>query len=364
VPAITSATITAFYLFDVAEQIDLGRLRTAIGGRATDARLPTKVTAPSSLQYTTPPVVVDGQSIDIHDVDGFSLRVKFFDYGILSLALSRPFAGEWPELIGLGQIYLENEELEQRAETIARHLLERFAASLTDARTTFLTEDYLVYSVASLETRTTADELIAARADEIALLVNGEHQMLSPQQREETLRGRLSYLADDLVVPTWNAAFVYDTDAGVQAALEIIEFANSQLLEFRSYDERLDLELGRIYAQLHERRGFAWFAGRRYVAATRRLHTLFIDVNEITDRTENTLKMVGDIYAARLFTLVGSRLGLAQWKASVEDKLKTLDDIYHFAVEQVGISRGHFLELTIVLILVLELVLFFLGIMR
>jgi hypothetical protein len=363
VPSITSATITAFYLFDVAEQIDLGRLRAAIGERATDARLPTKVTAPSSLQYTTPPVVVDGQSIDLHDVDGFRLRVKFFDYGILSLALSRPFAGEWPELIGLGQIYLENETLEQRAETITRHLVERFAASLTDARTTFLTEDYLVYAVTALERPTTADELIAARANEIALLVNGEHQTLSSQQREETLKGRISYLADDLVVPTWNAAFVYDTDAGVQAALEIIEFANSQLLEFRSYDERLDLELGRIYAQLQERRDFAWFGGR-YVAATRRLHTLFIDVNEITDRTENSLKMVGDIYAARLFTLVGSRLGLAQWKASVEEKLETLDDIYHFAVEQVGISRGHFLELMVVLILVLELVLFFLGIMR
>jgi len=30
--------------------------------------------------------------------------------------------------------------------------------------------------------------------------------------------------------PTWNAAFVYDTPAGTQAALEIVEFANSPLL--------------------------------------------------------------------------------------------------------------------------------------
>jgi hypothetical protein len=61
--------------------------------------------------------------------------------------------------------------------------------------------------------------------------------------------------------------------------------------------------------------------------------------------------------------LVGARLGLSRWKASVEDKLETLDDIYHFAVEQLAISRGQFLELTIILILVLERVLFFLGIM-
>jgi uncharacterized Rmd1/YagE family protein len=73
--------------------------------------------------------------------------------------------------------------------------------------------------------------------------------------------------------------------------------------------------------------------------------------------------MAGDIYAAKLFHLMASRLGLDLWKASVEEKLKTLNDIYRFAVEQVAISRGHLLELTIIAILVLELVLFFMGIM-
>ena len=61
---------------------------------------------------------------------------------------------------------------------------------------------------------------------------------------------------------------------------------------------------------------------------------------------------------------MAARLGLVRWKQSVEEKLETLDDIYRFAVEQVAISRGQFLELTIILILVLELVLFFLGIMK
>jgi hypothetical protein len=44
-------------------------------------------------------------------------------------------------------------------------------------------------------------------------------------------------------------------------------------------------------------------------------------------------------------------------------KLKTLDDIYGFAVEQSSMSRSQFLELTIVLILIFELVLIFLGVM-
>ena len=146
---------------------------------------------------------------------------------------------------------------------------------------------------------------------------------------------RLSYLIDDLVVPTWNAAFVYDTETGVQAALEIFEFANSQLLEFRYYDELLDsrarTHLQAAPAAAPRSIGCSAAATSR---ATTHLHALFIDVNELTDRTENALKMVGDIYAARLFNLVAARLGLARWKASVEDKLETLDDIYRFAVEQ------------------------------
>jgi hypothetical protein len=88
----------------------------------------------------------------------------------------------------------------------------------------------------------------------------------------------------------------------------------------------------------------------------------FIDVNELTDGTENALKVIGDVYATRLLALTAKRLGLEHWKASVHEKRKTLDDIYCFAVEQTGMARGTFLELAIVL--VFELVLFFMSIMK
>jgi hypothetical protein len=361
---VRSATIVAFYLFDVAEQIDLAALRSALGGDAAQAPLTRKASAPSYLQYAVPPVVVEGEALGIGGIDGFHVRVKFFDYGVLSFALTRQTGGAWSDLPALSQEYVENEVLEQQVERICRTLVTRFAPAMQGSRPTVLTEDYLVVAVTDLGERITGDVLVRQRGAEIASIVRGERQPLSQQEQDEVLRNRLSYLADDLVVPTWNAAFIYDTEAGAQAALEIVEFANSQLLQFRYYDELLDVALGRIYAQLQEHHWWDSLAGRRYLRAAHQLHALFIDVNELTDRTQNALKMVGDIYAARLFHLIAARLGLERWKASVEDKLKTLNDIYTFAVEQVAISRGHFLELTIILILVLELVLFFMGIMR
>jgi hypothetical protein len=363
VAAIQTATVTAFYLFDIAEQIDLPALRTILGGGASSAKLAPKSPVPSYLQYASPPVVVDGDVLGVGDVDGFRVRVKFFDYGVLSLALSRSFGGEWDDLIGASHRYLENEALEHQVDALRSRIASRVDGALRGSRARVLTEDYLVIAVTSFAERLSADALLAARGEDIARILRGERQRLSSQQRDEILKNRLSYLDDDLFVPTWNAAFIYDTEPGVQAALEIVEFANSQLLEFRYYDELLEVELGRIYSQLQRPHWWDSLRGRGYLRAAHQLHSLFIDVNEITDHTQNALKMVGDIYSARLFHLTAARLGLDVWKASVEDKLRTLNDIYRFAVEQVGILRGHFLELTIILILVLELVLFFMGIM-
>jgi hypothetical protein len=178
------------------------------------------------------------------------------------------------------------------------------------------------------------------------------------------LRHRISYLADDLVVPTWSSALVYDTESGAEATLDILEYANSQLLQFRYYDELLDGRLAAIYKELETRSTYNRWWPRRYTNAARRVHALFIDVNELTDRTENALKLVGDVYTARLLALAHSRLGVNGWRASVRDKLKTLDEIYRFAVDQTSMERGELLELAIVAILVFELILFFMGIMQ
>jgi hypothetical protein len=362
--SIREATVTAVYLFDVADAIDLAGLRERLGVGAEVSRFLSKPATPSYVQYHEPPIVVDGDAIDAPRIDGFRLRVKFFDYGIVSVTLSRPFSGPWTDLVALGQELMENDELERTVEQVCATLVERYRRAIHGVRQTFLSEDYLVFAVNRLERPLTAAELADTHGEEIARLLRGERHALSQQEEDEVLRHRLSYLSDDLVVPTWNAAFVYDTEAGARAALEILEFANSQLLQFRYYDGLLDHEMERIYADLKRPRWYDALSSRRYTRAAQQLHSLFIDVNEITDKTENALKIVGDIYTARLFNLVAARLGLDRWKQNLESKLETLDDIYRFAVEQTGMSRGELLELTIIVILLFELALFFMGIMK
>ncbi|HUU32871.1 MAG TPA: hypothetical protein VMW48_02345 [Vicinamibacterales bacterium] len=359
---ITSGQITAFFVFDVAEAVDLAAVRSRLGDAGQSARLSPWPAKPAYVQYQQPPVQVGAEGLGLPPFDGLQARFKIFDYGVVSLALARPFSGTWSDLAATASA-LQAASLEARAEAYCRQAATQLQDALQTPRDEFLSEDYVVYAVTALDPPMPADALVAAHGDDIARLLRGETEPLSTQERDEVLRHRLSYLASDLVVPAWNAAFVYDTELGLPGALEILEYANSQLLQYRYYDQRLDLELQRIYTRLQTARWYEPWIGRRYTAAARELHSVLIDVNELTDRTENALKLVGDVYAARLLGLATARLGLGAWKDAVRDKLKTLDDIYRFAVDQTTMDRGEVLEVAIVAILAFELLLFFMGIM-
>ncbi|MEZ5285014.1 MAG: hypothetical protein R2712_09445 [Vicinamibacterales bacterium] len=255
-PGELTGQITAFFLHDVAESMDLAAARTLLGGAGQSARLPVRQPIPAYVRYTDPPVQVDGEAVGLGPVDGFQVRVTIYDYGVVSLSLSRPFHGPWAELVRLAQ-WTAAAGLDVRAEEYCRQAAQRLAPAMTHPRAAFLAEDYFVYAVTGLESPATADALVAAHGDDIAQVLRGEGERLSPQERDEVLRHRLSYFASDLVIPSWNAAFVYDTEAGLTGALEILEFANSQLLEFRHYDQRLDEDLTRIYARLQATRWYS-----------------------------------------------------------------------------------------------------------
>src|SRR5262245_18596261 len=348
--------LTAFYLFEIADAVALDRVAGIVGQAASPARLLPKPATPPYVQYQQPPLTFDGEVFDVPEVDGLRVRVRVYDYGVISIALTRPFAGTWSDLITLGLRIVDNVALEAQATAACQRLVDRLRTALDKPRQALLVEDYAIFTVCALDQPLTADELIAQHGGDIARLLRGESQPLSAQEIDLVLKNRLSYLADDVVIPAWNAAFVYDTEAGAAAAEDIVEFANSQLLQFRYNDQLLDVELGKLYDELQKDRGPYLLGARRYTRAARHVHALFIDIRELLDRTENSLKFVGDIYAARVFSLAGARLGLERWKEHVRDKLRTLDDIYHFAVEQSSIARGEFLELTIIAILVFELI--------
>ena len=60
----------------------------------------------------------------------------------------------------------------------------------------------------------------------------------------------------DLAVISWNGAFLYDSASGAETVIQLLEYANSQLLEFRHYDELLTRELDGVYKSLKSKASF------------------------------------------------------------------------------------------------------------
>ena len=143
--------VTAFYLFDVAEAIALDRIAAIVGQAASPAKLSPKPATPPYVQYQQPPLSFDGGVIGVDDVMGLRVRVRVYDYGIVSFALSRPFTGSWAELIAVGQQLVDNPALEAELDGCCRRLVTRVISALDNPRQTFLFEDYAVFTVSALD---------------------------------------------------------------------------------------------------------------------------------------------------------------------------------------------------------------------
>jgi len=114
--------------------------------------------------------------------------------------------------------------------------LERFQPALIRPSPKWLDEDYLVIDIQSANhddgRPPTAEELLRQYGDQITQLVRGELTPLSATERDEILRGALSYYPTDLIVVGWAAALVYDKPDATSAIIDLLEYANTQLLEF------------------------------------------------------------------------------------------------------------------------------------
>src|SRR5262249_39047223 len=143
-------------------------------------------------------------------------------------------------------------EIEKAAEELLRGRLERFKPALTKPALRWLDEDYSIVEIqealdangASLN----AAALMELHGDHIAQLVRGESTRLSIAEREEVLRSALSYYPNDLVVVGWAGALVYDKPEAALSILDLLEYANTQLLEFRYYDDLLTNVLATVYS--------------------------------------------------------------------------------------------------------------------
>ena len=356
--AALQGAILVLIQFDVCEEIRLDQLRQILGARTLE--YPTlKHPAPGYVRFERPPVVEPIETLVLESGERLEGQIKYYDYGVVSVVLELPFSGDWDTLIRLSSRWVWDVDFAGHATRVARQKLEHSTAALVKPYAEWLSEDYFIFHVREIAGTPAATELCQAHGASIAQIVRGETAQLSEGERNEILQSRISYYPNDLAVIGWNAAFLYDSAAGAETAIQLLEYANSQLLEFRHYDELMTRELESVYASLDQGTGI--LARSRLARAATKLHTVLLDVNELTEHADNAIKFLSDMFSARLYKLAALKVGVPDYKDLVTQKVNTAEELYRFMVDQFNQSRAFFLELTVVIILVIELFYFFRG---
>jgi hypothetical protein len=356
-------SLRALLLFDIAEEIDLPLLRRVLGATPSKREPAFRQPAPEYVRFERPPVGEDLGACTNDTGKELHARVRYFDYGVASIELRMPFTATWDGLVRLANSWILSPELEATASRMLRARLAAARGALKKPHENWISEDYYVIQVdpiAGLGGRIVpADELLRDCSAEIAQIVRGEDTALAAAECREVLQSSMSYYPADLLVVGWVAAFVYDTPPAASTTIELLEYANSQLLEFRYYDEVLTRVLADVYRRLDKKRG-VW--GRWKLAReAENLNTIRLDYGELAERTDNAIKFLSDMFYARTYRLAAARIGVGDYRNLVTDKLSTARDLYESMVNEFHQQRAFFLEVMVVVILLIEIVFLFRG---
>ncbi|NCT68102.1 MAG: hypothetical protein GXC76_10745 [Rhodanobacteraceae bacterium] len=358
---VRAAAVVVQRYFDIAWSIDLAQVEAAWTAQAGAGSLRGRLAAPAkAVAFGVPPLALAlaplRLRIGAREVEA-GVSARLYEFGAVVLAIRVPVADvAWDAFvetvlavdaaIGVAAPRAIWDGLLAQVRALA-------APALLRPADTMLEEDYLLAIVHAFDAPLGATEL-QARVD-LAPLLSGERRRLSEGARRDLLRRSFSYYDDDLVVLTWDRAFIYEPRGDSDVA-EVLEVANAQLLEFRYYDELLDAELPRMYDLIEQARGATGlYAARRFARLAGRLYTLVAEVTELTEKVDNALQVTEDVYLARVYAAALDLFRVPKLGLAVDRKLAIIRDTYAALYEEASSRRAELLEVAIVLLILVEI---------
>ena len=113
----------------------------------------------------------------------------------------------------------------------------------------------------------------------------------------------------------------------------------------------------RSYRDVAKRR----FRGGQNTRVQRELREIRIDLARLSDELSNITKFFGDWHSARIYQALAARFHLADWHRTIDDKLKTLDNLYQLLGSEQNNRWMLILEISVVLLFVVDLVMLAVG---
>lgn len=350
--------ICLYRIFDIAEEINLGKVEELLSTTKPTSRMKLSRVKSKSIHIPNPPVTVELDREQRH-IDGRPYRINYsarvYDLGVISviMRISLPPDCSYEQLHRLAVHLYHDDQLEalfgQRLEELSKTLRE---AMIKPGKTGFV-EEYTIYYFHNWNPDWDPAPLLLA-----------ETEPLSDRLRREVLVNSFTYGRDDLTVITWDSALVYDSTGSADIP-ELLEFANSQLLELRYYDNLLSQEMDKMYGDLQEAGAISRHRrSRHYRRIMNRLMELIIDVSEITERIHNSIKLTEDVFYARVYSAALHIFRTRTWAESIERKIAIIQQNYSMLNSEIATQQSNILELAIVILIIMEIVLALFGFME
>jgi hypothetical protein len=351
--------LIGLFSFDLGFEIDLERAR-ALATEGRSGEIERRRAAPQSLAYAAPPlriplgtrpVTLQGARVDA------AASATLHDFGAATIVLEVPLDREIAALPAFTAHLVTAGELDGPARALLDDLVRRIAPAIVRPEHNSFFEDYYVLRLDPEHAGDPAT-LVDHHAVTLASALRGELQALSAAETAEVLANRFSYYPSDLVVTDWNVALIVDRDYA--DAVSVLEVLNVQLVELRYHDARLDALVASFYGL--SAKPLRWpLSYRPYRRAVDELGTIRLDVATLVERVHNALKLSGSLYLAKIYARTSDRLGLGVWEASVARKLDVLQEIYDVAVQRTATARAEALEMTIIVLIAVEIAFFLAG---
>jgi hypothetical protein len=356
---IKKGTCHILYSFDIGSSTDLKLCRELAINNKNGIAIAAKTGKAAKFFGFDPQPLIINQTANLPTIGKFKvsplLAITMYDFGAISIRYDIDIQGEMTDLLALSIELVNNESLKIDSQTRAQTLSQFMGKAIENPLVAAPVEDYLIFEITDFSCPWPASEMHQHASPILARVLRAEQRELSKQEIDDALVYTISYNPNDISIIDWNAAIVFDNQENDASA--VLEFANTELLELRFLDYRLDSSLDKSFQLSNRPLGLSNLIPGFPDRAIRKISRMQLEGAILFERVSNAPKLLGDQYYARVYRLASQRFHVSEWNASILRKLDTIEDFYTQLHDGAATQRLELLEWIIVILILLELVL-------
>ncbi|MBL7663809.1 MAG: hypothetical protein JNM93_01655 [Bacteriovoracaceae bacterium] len=346
-----------YRVFDVADEINLAKLTQLLS--PTDSKVSRfalkKINR--SVFIAEAPVMVSIEPFEL-ELGGVARKIevsfKIWNFGAISIQFKIIIQKEMTlkEIRELALIVENHDPLFDRSKEYVVNFLKSIKESAINPNFSGIYEDYLIYQMINQHGSEYTKELLENN-DLYNLLILDNESALSHQTVEGIKSDIYQYSKDDLAIIDWNSALLVDRQDDTDIA-DVIEYAVVQILEMQYYDDLLDKRAGALYDSIKLKK--KTILTNQYSKLSEEAAKIYMEISEVVENIENSLKVVGDFYYAKIFRAASKKFRFSDWQHSIDQKLENLKEVSLLLHGEINEKRNQIMEFIIIVLIAVEIV--------